>query len=89
MHPNEVWMDSDEMSSPTSPSSPGSASARRGTLFAQVDGEAFEFQSSSEVISISRKGSVPTLFGPLRGKSRQGPPAKLKSGSFQKRWPKK
>jgi len=83
MHPNEVWMDS-ETSSPCF-----GGSTRRDTLFAQVDGEAFEFQSSSEVIHISRKGSVPTLFGPLRGKSRQGPPAKLKSGSFQKRWPKK
>merc|ERR1711934_932715 len=52
------------------------------------DGESFSFDCDEEVIEVYRKGSVPVLFGPFRGKAMQGPPAKLKSGSFHARWPK-
>ncbi len=61
----------------------------KSTLFAQVDGEAFEFECDGEAIEVFRKGSVPTLFGPFRGKPHMGPPAKLKSGSFNSRWPRR
>ena len=68
-------------------SSKGSGTPR-SNLYAQVDGESFEFDCDGEVIDLYRKGSVPVLFGPHRGKAMQGPPAKLKSGSFNARWPK-
>ena len=79
MHPKEVWAQKKRGSHDEEVSS---------NLYAQVDGESFSFDCDDEVIEVYRKGSVPVLFGPFRGKAMQGPPAKLKSGSFHARWPK-
>ncbi len=77
MHPMEVWAKHKE----------GSSGGPSPNLFGQVDGESFEFGCDGEVIDVYRKGSVPTMFGPYRGKTNQGPPAQLKMGSFDARWP--
>ena len=78
MHPMEEWAKNKS----------GGTTSPRTNLYAQVDGESFEFDCDQECIDVYRKGSVPVLFGPKRGKALQGPPAKLKSGSFNARWPK-
>ena len=74
MHPMEVWARKKQ-------------GVPKSKLYGQVDGESFEFGCDGEVIDIHRKGSVPTMFGPYRGKAQQGPPAKLIQGSFNARWP--
>lgn len=74
MHPMEVWATKKQ-------------GVPKSKLYGQVDGESFEFGCDGEVIDIHRKGSVPTMFGPYRGKAQQGPPAKLIQGSFNARWP--